>query len=316
MAETVAALPRSKLHIELLKANRPNVDLVLFRDSHIADEIEREFPSRGVYLDRETRLPASPVGAVRTFAQNRRYYRTVRDKLHSLSIDRLLIFLEGEPLERMLADWFDGPIELWEDGLSHYVDLTHPAWYGARGAVQVLSGFYPRGALSRRADRTRMLVRDRFEKKNLALPSPTLAAPGPKVLYVGSPMVEDRLISRENLSKSLRRVAASTDREFAYLPHPREDIGALETMLSPIPRIELAQQPFGIVKHASVVGYKAFCSAVSTALLDLGAFDRSIFVPLQFGQRGMYAALSGWAANPVRTARSDADLKDFFGSLD
>ena len=189
----IAALPRSTLHLRLLAANDPGVTHVLYRDAHVAPDVEALFPGKGIALGREQRPAKSPLQWPARFAANRRYYADVRERLAPLGIERLIIFLEGEPLERMLADWFGGPIELWEDGLSHYVDLTSPLWYAARGAVQAASGFYAKGAMSRRADRTRMIVRDRFETRDLILPSPTLAAPQDRLLFIGSPLVEDGL---------------------------------------------------------------------------------------------------------------------------
>ncbi len=111
-----AALVRSPLHLAFLSANEPGIDHVLYRDAHMAQPIASAFPGRGVALGRERRLSRHPLAALRGIAANRRYYREVRLRLAPLAIDRLILFLEGEPLERMLADRFRGEIELWGRG--------------------------------------------------------------------------------------------------------------------------------------------------------------------------------------------------------
>lgn len=305
---SIAALPRSTLHLRLLAANDPGVTHVLYRDAHVAPDVEALFPGKGIALGREQRPAKNPLQWPARFAANRRYYADVRERLAPLGIERLIIFLEGEPLERMLADWFGGPIELWEDGLSHYVDLTSPLWYAARGAVQAASGFHAKGAMSRRADRARMTVRDRFETRDLVLPSPTLAAPQDRLLFIGSPLVEDGIVSRTRLAQGLGAMAAASPMPLAYLPHPREDISAVTAMLDPIAHIEPAPLPHGIAEHVSAHGYRGYVAAASTALLDLGAFDDSLFVPRLFGLERMHRALAGWQANPVALAAGESDL--------
>ena len=311
----IAALPRSALHLRLLAANDPGVTHVLYRDEHIAAEIERLFPGKGIALGREGRPARNPLRWPASFAANRRYYAKVRNRLTPLGIERLILFLEGEPLERMLADWFSGLIELWEDGLSHYVDLTSPLWYAARGGVQIAAGFYPKGALNRRADRSRMIVRDRFETQDLVLPTPVIAAPQDRLLFIGSPLAEDGIVTRSTLLAGLESVAAASPLPLAYLPHPREDAAAARAMTDAVASVAIAPLPHGISPHVEVHGYRGFVSAASTALLDLGTFDRSLFVPGLFGLQRMHRALSGWNANPIALAADARQLEAWIGTL-
>lgn len=310
-----AALVRSTLHLAFLSANEPDLDYVLYRDEHMARPVETAFPGRGVALGRERRLGRHPRSALRSIAANRRYYAEVRARLVPLAIDRLILFLEGEPLERMLADRFGGAIELWEEGLSHYVDLTGPLWYGARGVAQILSGYYPHGAMARRADRDRFLVRDRFERRNLSLPPPRLAPPtGAAALVIGSPLADDRIVSRARVTEGLARLAAASTKPLRYLPHPREELGEVAAMLEKVPGIELAPPPHGLTPHVEAHGYGAFVAASSTAVLDLGAYEQSLFAPRLFGLARMHEALARWAANPVRVAADQAEVAAFLGA--
>lgn len=309
-----AALARSSLHLGLLQENEPDIALVLFRDERLAGAIEQAFPGRGVYLGREARIVPRPLQFMRNFVANRRYYKQVRSKLEALGITRLILFLEGEPLERSILAWYKGEVELWEEGLSHYVDLTTPLWYAARGFVQILAGFYPRGALLRRADRTGMLVRDRFAAHNLVLATPVLAPREDRVLVIGSPLVEDRLISRTLWQKGLAAIAAASPHPLHYLPHPREDKDALPGLLAAIDGVDLAPLPHGISAHAQVHGYCAFVAPVSTALLDLGAYADSLFVAELFGQQRIGRVLRGWGDNPVRVASDAQEVRMFLQS--
>ena len=311
----IAALPRSALHLRLLAANDPGVTHVLYRDDHIAAEIEALFPGKAIALGRESRPGRDPMQWPAHFAANRRYYAAVRKRLAPLGIERLILFLEGEPLERMLADWFSGPIELWEDGLSHYVDLTSPLWYAARGGVQIAAGFYPGGALSRRADRSRMIVRDRFETQDLALPTPVVAAPQDRLLFIGSPLAEDGIVTRSVLLAGLESIAAASPLPLIYLPHPREDAGSARAMTDAVTNLAIAPLPHGISAHVEAHGYRGFVSAASTALLDLGAFDRSLFVPRLFCLQRMHRALSGWNANPIALAADARQLEAWIKRL-
>ncbi|QNE05551.1 hypothetical protein [Croceicoccus marinus] len=256
----------------------------------------------GIARGRAIRPGRDPLQWPARFAANRRYYAHVRAMLAPLGIERLIIFVEGEPLERMLAGWFSGPIELWEDGLSHYVDLTSPLWYAARGAVQVAAGIHPAGALTRRADSRRMIVRDRFETGDLVLPPPSIAAPRDWLLFIGSPLVEDGIVPRSALSAGLQALYAASLLPVAYLPHPREDAKTARDMVGAITGAEIALMPYGIASHVEANGYCGFVSATSTALLDLGAFGRSLFVPCLFGLDRIHQALADWRCNPVAVA--------------
>jgi hypothetical protein len=306
-----AALARSELHLGFLVANGEAPDYVLYRESRLEAEVERLYPGKGLYLGREGRLPLRPGAALAQFRANHAYYRQVRATLEPLGVDRLIVFLEGEPLERSIFAWFEGAVELWEDGLSHYVDLTSSLWYAARGAIQVASGFYPHGAMRRRADRSRWTVRDRFEKHNLVLPALALAPPAEAMLVIGSPLVEDGIIGRQRLVDGLQCVAGASPWPVRYLPHPREDQAALDAMLAQMPQVELAALPHGIAPHVAAHGYRAYVAPASTALLDLHAFERSAFVPLLFGLGKMHRALSTWRANPVCTLSQPSGLAAF-----
>ncbi len=306
----VAALPRSLLHLQFLLDNGERPDLLLFRDEAMRVPLERHFPGRTMFLGREQRGSLSPFGLRAVRRANAAYYRHVATLLAPCRLDRLILFLEGEPLERFLGKLpCVGTIELWEDGLSHYVDLTSNAWYAARGLVQAVVGFHPAGITRRRIDRTAIRVRDRFEQHNLVLtPPPPAPHHRDALLFIGSPLVEDGILSRTRFVAGMRAIVAASPLILRYLPHPREDLVRVRTDLAAFAGITIEPNPNGLVEHAATYDYTAYVAAVSTGLLDLGRYDRSLFVPSIFGLARMSRVLRGWAANPVAVALSSDDL--------
>ncbi|SDA36738.1 hypothetical protein [Sphingomonas sp. NFR15] len=312
----VAALPRSRLHLQFLLDNAANPDVVLFRDETMRAPLERHFAGRLLYLGRET-LPGRGLASFAAARRaNRAYYPAVAALLAPHRFARTILFLEGEPLERFLQTLPGlGAIELWEDGLSHYVDLTSNRWYAARGLVQAAAGFYPRDITRRRIDRGRVTVRDRFERRNLVLHTPAEPATArDELLLIGSPLVEDRIVGETRFRAALAAIAAASPRPVRYLPHPREDVAGLARRLAAT-AITLEPNPEGLIAHAGRYRYTAYAAAVSTGLIDLGRYERSLFVPGLFGLRRMARVLRGWPANPVAVVDDGAGLRRVMAAL-
>jgi hypothetical protein len=316
-ADPVAALPRSRLHLQFLLDNHAAPDLVLFRDPAMREPLEHHFAGRTLFLGRETLPGRSPAAFAAARRANRAYYPRVAALLAPYRFARTILFLEGEPLERYLMTLPHlGAIELWEDGLSHYVDLTSGAWYAARGLVQAAAGFYPRHITRRRIDRDRVTVRDRFERHNLVLhpPGPGQTARD-ELLLVGSPLVEDRILGERRFRAALAEIVAASPRPVRYLPHPREDVARLTERLQGLAAITLEPNRQGLAAHAGRYRYTGYAAAVSTGLLDLGRYPRSIFLPGLFGLTRMARTLRAWPANPVALADDGAALRTFLERL-
>jgi len=315
-AGPVAALPRSRLHLQFLLDNAANPDLVLFRDESMRAPLEHHFPGRTLFLGRETRPGRSPASFLAARRANRAYYPAVAALLAPHRFARTILFLEGEPLERFLQTLPNlGAIELWEDGLSHYVDLTSDRWYAARGAVQAAAGFYARDITRRRIDRSTVTVRDRFERRNLVLNAP--AEPPTtrnELLLIGSPLVEDRIVGEARFRAALAEVAAASPCPVRYLPHPREDLARLAPSLTSA-AITREPNPEGLIAHAAHYRYTAYAAALSTGLLDLGRYQRSIFLPGLFGLARAARVLRGWPANPLALADDGPGLRRFLEAL-
>ncbi len=94
--------------------------------------------------------------------------------------------------------------------------------------------------MNRRADRSRMTVRDRFETSDLVLPTPVIAAPQDRLLFIGSPLAEDGIVTRSVLLAGLESIAAASPLPLAYLPHPRENAASARAMVDAIANLEIA----------------------------------------------------------------------------
>lgn len=315
-----AALPRSRLHLQFLVDNGADPDIVLFRDEMMRAPLAEAFPGRCVYLGREVVAGKALWKWPGVYRANQAYYRQLRAHIAELGITRLILFLEGEPLERYLCSLPQiTQLELWEDGLSHYVDLTSDHWYAARGLVQAAMGFYPAGITRRRMDRSRALVRDRFEHNNLRLAAPAQPpAFRDELLLVGSPLVEDRIVSQARFQASLSAIRDAVSMGIRYLPHPREDLTRLAHDLADDlagAGIVLEPNDRGLLDHAACWGYRGYAAAVSTGLLDMGRYDRSIFMPGLFGLDRMDRALRQWPALPVPLVGDAAALRQAVDQL-
>lgn len=304
----LAALPRSLLHLQLLRENDVQPDVILYRDDALKGLFTAEEQTRSLYLGRELR--PSPGRFIQSFRYNRRYYGGVEATLRDLDIETLIIFLEGEPLERFIVEArLARNFQLWEDGLSHYVDLTSSTYYKARGIAQALCGFYPKGITQRRVDRARFQIFDRFEQKNLRWSYPPRPqSKRPEILFVGSPLVEDRLISRRAFRHGLEAVSRATPLTIRYLLHPREDLLRLQEDLAPYPHMAIEADRRGAMRHVADWDYLAYVSAVSTAILDIGRSSHSIFVPALFNLKQPAKAISRWRTSPVSSAREVGEL--------
>lgn len=299
----LAALPRSALHLQLLRVNGVALKKIYYRDQHLAKSFTPAELAVAEFLGRE-KIPR-PRSLFADLLSNKKYYESIEVRLSEAQIDTLIIFLEGEPLERFIVDRkLAKNFQLWEEGLSHYVNLTSSAYYAARGFAQILAGFYPRGAMSRRAKRSDFEVFDRFEKRNLQWSYPASpTAQRTEVLLIGSPLVEDRLVSEAVWKRGIAAVLqAAAPNGVRYLPHPREDLVRLRRATQAEPQLMIESDTRGVLKHVEDFGYTAYIAAVSTALLDIGRLSSSVFVPKIFGLTTPARRLGTWRQCPVAIA--------------
>lgn len=305
-ARVTLALPRSPLHLRLLRSADARPDVLIYRDAHLAPHMTDAELARAVYLDRELRWPGRALSEARR--ANARYYDDVRQVLDRWWIDRLILFLESEPLENCVRDHLgDRRIELWEEGLSHYVDFHGPVYDTLRASVQAVAGFYPRRIMRRRADRSRFAaVCDRFEHGGI--PAAPQAAPvePPSVhdalLIVGAPLVQDRLVPRRRYVRAIEEIVARALQPVVYYAHPREDTAPLEELEDVFGRtwFRIAPNIGDVADHVAANRYHAYLAALSTALLDVAAFGPAAVCPALFGLKRAHRQVSRLSFLPAR----------------
>jgi hypothetical protein len=313
-----AALPRSPLHLRLLRQAEERPAVLLYRDAHLAQHMSAAERARAWFLGREQRWPGS-ASLRRVRAANGAYYRSVRDVLGRWEITRLILFLESEPLENCVRDVVgDAVVELWEEGLSHYADFHGPVYDRIRSAVQLAAGFYPRRIFRRRADRDGFArVRDRFVHGGLPATPPVAGGADPVVheaaLLIGAPLIQDRIVSRRRYLRTIEWIVACVRQPVVYYPHPREDtrpLAELETVFGP-DWFRIAPHTEDLAAHVAGHRYACHIAAFSTALLDVAPFGPSAFCPALFGLRRVHRQLAGLSFLPAHVVASWSALTRF-----
>lgn len=297
-----AALPRNPLHIKLLEDNAPDIDLCLVRDPHMVGRAVEAFGERVIFLGRERRLTRTDFNLFAIRRANRRYYGGIGNLLARLPLGRLIVFLHTEPLEEFIATRLPpSRIEIWEEGLMHYVDLEGDLYRIRRRAMQRLCGFHVRRLRGTTMQRSRYRVRDRFREGSLTFLRPVRAEqPREEILFIGQPLVEDRLIPARAYARFLAELSAALPLPLRYLPHPRE--AAVERFSELARRGGLVIESGatrGVLEHCADFSYRALISPFSTALLDLGQPHRSFWVAPLMGLKGIGARLRRLEGFPI-----------------
>lgn len=298
-----AALPRSTLHVQLLVDNAASVDLCLIRDDHMLGPAVAAFGDAVVHLGRETRIAGGNLNLPAIRGANRRYYRDLAALIDALRFERLIIFLATEPLEEFIVPRLPpAAVEIWEEGLMHYVDMEGTVFRVRRRLVQKLCGFHVRRLSGTSLDKGAYPVRDRFREGSLRLHRPLRAqAPREEILYLGQPLVGDGMIDLQAYAAGLGELARALPAPLRYLPHPRENADAVEALRAAVGHEALTVEADrrGVIEHCADWSYLAYLSPFSTALLDLGETGRSFWVAGLVGLKARGKRLRGFRDSPV-----------------
>lgn len=308
------ALPRNFLHVNLLIDNEPNVELVIYRDAYFHDVLEKKFPGRTLYLGREQRLGINGWNLPKIYSYNSSYYKKLEQTIKSIDPSRFIIFLENEPLEVFLMDTFGiEKFELWEEGVMHYVDMFNPFTFRLRRAAQILLGYYSGHPLRTRVDRNKIIVKDRFDKKNIHLKTPIgTEKPRDGIAFLSNVLVEDGHISRKNYINTIGKLVLESPFPIYYLPHPRESKDLTKELENTLggEKFVVVRETGGSIQHCVDYDYKAYISPFSTTLLDLNKFDKSYWVPGIFNLTSYQRALSNTDKFPIKAVSSTKLLFD------
>lgn len=314
-----AVLPRSTLHIKLLQDNDAPVDLCLIRDDHMLAPAVAAFGDKVVHLGREARIGGGTVNLPAIRGANARYYRNVAILIDSIRFEKLIIFLATEPLEEfVVARLPRDAIEIWEEGLMHYVDMEGIFFRLRRRLVQKLCGFHVGRLSGSTIDRDVYPVRDRFREGSLRMHRPRRAqALRKEFLYIGQPLVSDGLINLKTYAAGLAALARALPAPLRYLPHPREDDRAVETLCTAVGHDALCVEADrrGVIEHCADWSYLAYLSPFSTALLDLGETGRSFWVASLVGLKEHGRRLAAFRDAPVAAPQALEELSATLAGL-
>lgn len=159
-----------------------------------------------------------------SFLQNKQYYKNIGSILNQF-LERyddckFIITSNYVPFTRFIIDHVGiERIELWEDGLNHYLKLESLSLkYYFKEAVKFSAGFYSKGVFDNNYRRAELTVYDRFKHQNLDYPISVLTEG--EDYYIGQPLIEDQIINEAAYKSKLETFFKGQN--LNYLPHPRE----------------------------------------------------------------------------------------------
>jgi len=312
-------LPRSSLHLKFLLDNAEPVDICLVRDEHMIGPAVGAFGVRVVYLGRETRIGGGQWNLPAIRAANARYYQRLGALFDAMRVEKLVIFLATEPLEEFLVPRLPATaVEVWEDGLMHYVDMEGTSFRLKRRSVQKLCGFHVGRLAGSTLDKNAYRIRDRFREGSLTFTRPEREqAPRDEILFIGQPLVSDGMVTMAAYGAGLAALAARLRHPLRYLAHPRESDAAVRELAALLPpgALIVENDRRGVLEHCADWSYRAYLSPFSTALLDLGETARSFWVAGLVGLDAHGQRLRGFRDSPVAILTSHDELAERLADL-
>jgi hypothetical protein len=155
------------------------------------------------------------------------YYDDVTKLIIEYHPDTVVLFTLNKPISRFVMDTFNSlSIELWEDGIGHYLPTKLSVRDIMKNQVKKVFGFYANDINTLDYGLDRVKVRDRFIRKNLKHVR-IVAADGPRI-FVGQPVVEDGFCKKKDYDFV---VDCLESHGFIYLAHPREKSRRFKTDL-------------------------------------------------------------------------------------
>ena len=217
---------------------------------------------------------------------NIRYYKKLSKILNRYPDATVIISSNYTPVNRFIIDHV-GPerIELWEDGMNHYIGLEQlGAAYYFKAFAKLLSGYYPHHLFDNQYRSAQLTVKDRFNKKNIAYDR--IRIDGGDSYYIGQPLIEDKLISERALQQGLSTLLTDLGNpEIYYLPHPRETPRRWLSELFTILDIDCSAEKH-LIQHGSGAVYSAF----STVNMNISC-KKNIYLCKLLGLEKIHAKL-------------------------
>lgn len=316
------AFPRNPLHVKLLVDNLESIDLVIFREEFMRKHVEMHFPTNSIFIGRETRpsLRKGLGNIIAVRSANKAYYNNVFTRILSLKISKFIIFLENEPAECLIIDTLGyQKVELWEEGVMHYVDIFNKPHFYLRKLFQLISGFYPKSIFRLRIDRTKLTVRDRYLNKNLVyLINPRTGIPIKKIAFLGNALIDDKVINSNTLASTLITISEQNNLPIDYLPHPRESVKSISELEEIFHKndsnITVIHGLTGSLEYCLDNDYVLYLSPLSSTLLDLQKYEKSAWVPGLLGLKDLEKGIIKANVFPISCLQTTDEINKFIAS--
>jgi hypothetical protein len=220
----------------------------------------------------------------KSIQKNKHYYKNIFDIIKDNNPKKIIIFNMNTPLSYYLYHTFSNEvtIELWEDGLEHYILDYGGLNYYLKSIVKFILGAYRYNIfLKDFRNLKKLTIRNRFEYKNLkynyidCLKKMKIN----KLLFIGQPLIEDNIMSMTRYISNLEIIASLTDYEVDYIPHPRES----KILESNIKGINILKNEYSTEKYLEDKEYRFYLSVYSTVLLNINRFNKSYYLANIFG---------------------------------
>lgn len=315
--EITLAFPRNPLHVRFISQNLKSYDLIIYREKFMEKVLEEQKIKNAFYIGREfvpkfkdfIKNPFS----VRTY--NKIYYQIILKKIINLKIKKLIIFLENEPAECFFMDNINySKVELWEEGVMHYLPTDNNTLWLIRKIGQLIYGFYPKHIFRKRIDRKKFLVKDRFKMKNLKLNTSNPLKKKNKIdkcAYIGNAFADDKVITVKNLSDILIKISKKTNAPVIYFPHPRESKKILLSLRKYLTKtkVKLYEGNTNTLNHFKRNTYLYYFSGISSTLLEIDEPNKCYWIPYIIGLEKLHKSLVNAKVFPVKTIKSISQIR-------
>jgi len=314
--EIVIAFPRNPLHVRFIAQNLKSYDLIIYREKFMKKFLDKESIRNTFFIGRELapnlRDYLRKPFFIRAF--NKNYYKVIFNQLIKLNIKKLIIFLENAPAECYLMDNISSDkIELWEEGIMHYMPIDDNLLWFSNALGQLLYGFFPKNIFRKRIDKNKFFIRDRFVNKNLILKSSiplTKKNIINKGAFIGNVLSDDKILSTQEISNILEKISKKINLPIIFFPHPRESLQSIEDLNNNLTNtlVEIYQQPENTLDHFKFNSYRYYFSPFSSTLLEIDETKNCYWVPFMFGLKKLHYSLVKKNIFPVKTIKDFSEI--------
>jgi len=268
--------------IELIKRNRINVVAAIdYRNNGSLGKSGIDKLTSTIYkIGEEAKKPFVSI------LSNIQYYKKLANILDKYPSAIFVITCNYTPFNRFIIDYVGiDRIELWEDGMNHYIRMEQLGLsYYVKAVLKLLAGYYPKHSFDNQYRSAELSVKDRFIHKNLEYKRIKLEGNGH--YYIGQPLIQDGLVSERILYKTLadfvKKLNVAT---VYYIPHPRE------TRLTKLKEIfKILKVDCSAEEYLRKKGAYGVYSSFSTVNMNLLA-EKNLYLCKAMGLRKIYNKL-------------------------